>query len=351
MYIHPGFPHNTESLLEVLGDPRDEDEARRAIAGWEALRLEQEIMRRGLCSAMLREPDEWDTSPMGRILNSRPVVEIIQVGDADPRRAAGGARPLTDYKVLDLTRVLAGPTCARTLASYGAQVIRIGARDLPHVRLFVAETGLGKRSAHVDLKTDTGRVKLRELIGEADVFSQGYRTGALERQGFGVAEVVRAKPGIVYVSINCYGHEGPWRSVPGWEQLAQTVTGMAYLHGNSHNDGRPQLQPAAVTDYTTGYLAAYGALVALLRQREQGGSYWVRVSLARTGVWMRSLGLREAVAHRPFDDEEITDLRAIAQTEWGAMHHLRPAVELSNTDVLWQQPPVSLGSHTPAFGG
>lgn len=351
MYIHPGFPHNTESLLEVLGDPRDEDEARRAIAGWEALRLEQEIMRRGLCSAMLREPDEWDTSPMGRILNSRPVVEIIQVGDADPRPAVAGARPLTDYKVLDLTRVLAGPTCARTLASYGAQVIRIGARDLPHVPLFVAETGLGKRSAHVDLKTDTGRVKLRELIGEADVFSQGYRTGALERQGFGVAEVVRAKPGIVYVSINCYGHEGPWRSVPGWEQLAQTVTGMAYLHGNSHNDGRPQLQPAAVTDYTTGYLAAYGALVALLRQREQGGSYWVRVSLARTGVWMRSLGLREAVAHRPFDDEEITDLRAIAQTEWGAMHHLRPAVELSNTDVLWQQPPVSLGSHAPAFGG
>mgnify|MGYP003326844914 FL=1 len=123
------------------------------------------------------------------------------MGDADPRRAAGGARPLTDYKVLDLTRVLAGPTCARTLASYGAQVIRIGARDLPHVPLFVAETGLGKRSAHVDLKTDTGRAKLRELIGEADVFSQGYRTGALERQGFGVAEVVRAKPGIVYLSL------------------------------------------------------------------------------------------------------------------------------------------------------
>ncbi|GIS69739.1 MAG: hypothetical protein CM1200mP9_05600 [Gammaproteobacteria bacterium] len=92
-------------------------------------------------------------------------------------------------------------------------------------RYFLPRRIWEKRSAHIDLKTDTGRGKLRELIGEADVFSQGYRTGALERQGFGVAEVVRAKPGIVYVSINCYGHEGPWRSVPGWEQLAQTVTG------------------------------------------------------------------------------------------------------------------------------
>ena len=349
MYIHPGFAHNTESLLELLGHPRNEDESRRVVASWEAPQLEREIMRRGLCSAMLRDPEEWDTSPMGRILNSRPVVEIIQVGDADPRPVGSGPRPLSDYKVLDLTRVLAGPTCARTLASYGARVIRISAQDLPHVPLFVAETGLGKRSAHIDLKSDSGRSKMRELIGEADVFSQGYRTGALERQGFGVADVVTAKPGIVYVSINCYGHEGPWRSVPGWEQLAQTVTGMAYLHGNYHNEGRPQLQPAAVTDYTTGYLAAYGTLVALLRQREQGGSYWVRVSLARTGVWMRGLGLREAATYRPFDDEEITSYRAVTQTEWGAMHHLRPAVELSNTDVFWKQPPVSLGSHAPAF--
>ncbi|MFP6796009.1 MAG: CoA transferase [Pseudomonadales bacterium] len=349
MYIHPGFAHNTESLLELFGQPRDEDEAKRAIACWEAPELEREIMRRGLCSAMVRGPEEWDASPMGRILNSRPVVEIIQVGDADPRPATSGARPLTDYKVLDLTRVLAGPTCARTLASYGARVIRISAEDLPHVPLFVAETGLGKRSAHIDLKSDSGQAKMRELIGQADVFSQGYRTGALERQGFGVADVVRAKPGIVYVSINCYGHEGPWRNLPGWEQLAQTVTGMAYLHGNYHNDGRPQLQPAAVTDYTTGYLAAYGTLAALLRQREQGGSYWVRVSLARTGVWMRSLGLREAVTYRAFDDDEITSYQAVAQTEWGAMHHLRSAVELSNTDVFWQQPPVSLGSHAPAF--
>jgi crotonobetainyl-CoA:carnitine CoA-transferase CaiB-like acyl-CoA transferase len=261
-------------------------------------------------------------------------------------------RPLDGVRVLDLTRVLAGPTCARTLAMYGADAMRIGARDLPSIPLFVADTGLGKRSAFVDLKTDAGRATLRGLVAECDVFSQGYRSGALERLGFGVADVIAQKRGAVYVSINCYGHEGEWRPRPGWEQLAQTVTGMAYTHGRDVHAraDRPELLPAAVNDYTTGYLAAFGAMVALLKRAQVGGSYWVRVSLARTAMWVRSLGLASALPDvAPLDEVELATLRTRVDTAWGPLEHLAPAVSVDGLSVGWRAPPVPLGTHAPSF--
>ncbi len=187
---------------------------------------------------------------------------------------------------------------------------------------------------------------------DADVFSQGYRSGALERLGFGVADVVRARPGIIYVSINCYGHEGAWRPRPGWEQLAQTVTGIAHAHGvDLHGrDDAPTLQSAAVTDYTTGYLAAYGAMVALRERADHGGSYWVRVSLARTAMWLRSLGRAEQLPDTTaLGADELATMRRRIDTAWGPLEHLAPAVELSGCPVGWRTPPVPLGTHPPAF--
>lgn len=350
MFMHAGFPHNTESLLNLLGNPADRDGVKRALAKWQAPELEREIMQRGLCSAMVREPDEWDASALSSLLVSRPIVDIIQVGDADPLvPEATGSRPLDGYRVLDMTRVLAGPTCARTLASYGAEALRVGAEHLPSVPMFVTDTGHGKRTAYLDLREDSDCRQLDALLAEAHVFSQGYRTGAMERLGFGVPDVASKRPGIVYVSINCYGHEGPLRSTPGWEQLAQTVTGVAHMHGEHVNDGEPMLQPAAVTDYTTGYLAAFGALVALKRQRELGGTYWVRVSLSRTAMWLRSLGLRNGVAPSSIDDDEAETISMTSETLWGTVKHLQPAVAIDGTEVTWKQPAMPLGSSEAAW--
>ena len=350
-FLHPAFPHNTEGLMDLLGVTNATD-LPAAVGRWSAAELEAEVASRGLCSAMAREADEWDAGEPGQVLNSKPVVDIVQVGDSDPIEppipSGDDARPLSGVNVLDLTRILAGPTCARTLASFGARATRIGAEHLPAIPLFIVDTGFGKRSRFLDLRSSAGRTTLRTLLADADVFSQGYRTGAMERLGFGVADVVKMRPGIVYVSINCYGHEGAWRTRPGWEQLAQTVTGMGVEHGRSHNNGEPQLQPAAVTDYATGYLAAYGAMVALARRAEVGGSYWVRVSLARTGVWYRKLGLRPDVTARAVAGAELDSMRAITTTSWGDVNHLRPAVRLSASDVVWRQPPVPLGSSEPA---
>jgi crotonobetainyl-CoA:carnitine CoA-transferase CaiB-like acyl-CoA transferase len=353
VYLHAGFPHNTSGLLALLDVADERAAVTAAVARHNGAELEAAIARAGLCGAMVRDAAEWDASLPGIALAARGVVDIVQVGDSEPMPFPSAVeQPLSGVRVLDLTRVLAGPTCARTLAMYGADALRIGAQYLPSIPLFVADTGLGKRAAFIDLKTEAGRDTLRGLVRDADVFSQGYRSGAMERLGFGVADVVRQRPGIVYVSINCYGHEGAWRARPGWEQLAQTVTGIAHAHGadlHGHNES-PTLQSAAVTDYTTGYLAAFGAMVALRERAERGGSYWVRVSLARTAMWLRSLGRADRLPETSaLGADELATMRGRVDTTWGPLEYLAPPVELSGVRVEWKTPPVPLGTHSPAF--
>jgi crotonobetainyl-CoA:carnitine CoA-transferase CaiB-like acyl-CoA transferase len=253
--------------------------------------------------------------------------------------------PLSGVRVLDMTRVLAGPTCARTLAQYGADVLYLASPKLPASLGFLPDTNHGKLSAWLDLEEDGGRAKLTELLSGADVFSQGYRTGAMERMGVGPTQAAQLRPGIVYTSINCYGHEGPWRGRAGWEQLAQTVSGMAHVHGGAEG---PKLQPGAVTDYTTGFLAAFGSLIALQRRARYGGSYLVRVSLCQTGMWVRSLGIagEDRVENaEKLTGEEIRGYLTASNGGYGPMQHLRPAVRLSATPARWTRPVVKLGTH------
>jgi len=269
----------------------------------------------------------------------------VKIGESAPEPfARGGDAPLSGVRVLDLTRVLAGPTCARTLAQYGADAMVISSPNLPSVPYFVTDTGHGKRAAFVDLANDHGRAVLRELVREGDVFSQGYRQGALERHGFGPVELAMLRPGIVVTAINCYGHEGPWRGRPGWEQLGQTVTGMAVVHGGEKG---PELQPGAVTDYSTGFLAAFGTMVALQRRALYGGSYLVRVSLAQTAMWVRGLGLADEsrlTSGRALSAEEISSWSIRSETGFGGMTHLRPPVTMSATPARWRRGVVPLGT-------
>ncbi len=351
IFLHPSFPESTKRLLRVLDCADEPDAVKATCARWNAIDLENAIAKAGACAGMARTPEEWDTSEQGRILASRPVVEIIKIGESKPEPMKSGDAPLSGMRVLDLTRVLAGPTCARTLAQYGADAMVISSPNLPSVPFFVTDTGHGKLAAFVDLDTEDGREALRKLVHGADVFSQGYRQGTLERRGFGPLELAQLRPGIIVTAINCYGHEGPWRARPGWEQLGQTVTGLAVVHGGA--DG-PKLQPGAVTDYTTGYLAAFGTLVALARRASYGGSYLVRVSLAQTAMWIRGLGLapeeRLGVA-KAITDEEIGSWSIMRETGFGPMTFLRPSVRMSGTQPEWKRPVVPLGTHAPVWPG
>lgn len=353
IHLHGGFPQLHEGTLALLGCADDAASVAQAVAGWEAQALEDALAERGLCGARLRSAQEWRAHPQGAALARAPLVEVLRIGDAPaeplpgPPADAPGARPLSGVRVLDLTRVLAGPTCARTLAEHGAQVLHLRSPALPSIEPFVIDTNVGKRSCFVDLDTPEGVATLRALAREAQVFSQGYRHGALARRGFGAEELARLRPGIVAASIDCYGHEGPWAARPGWEQLAQTATGMALEHAGRE---AAAVVPAAVTDYVTGHLAALGVMRALARRATEGGSWQVRVSLARTAMWIASLPrTREGATPLGVDLAALAAWSIEMETKWGRLARLGPIARMSHTPPHWELPPAPLGSDPPRW--
>jgi crotonobetainyl-CoA:carnitine CoA-transferase CaiB-like acyl-CoA transferase len=347
--LHGSF-NDGPAVLEVLGlsAPSSQEEIASAVAQRSALELEDAFIERRLCGGMVRSRAEWAEHPQGRALAGRAVVTITRIGDAPPEPLPLGDRPLSGTRVIDLTRVLAGPTVAKTLAEHGADVLHVSAPGLERGGPFEIDTGIGKRQTHVDLRDPVGTATMRRLLRDADVFSQGYRRGTIARRGFGPEDAASMRPGIVYVSENCYGPVGPWAERPGWEQLAQAATGMSHREGVAAPDGVPRLAPAAVNDYTTGFFGAYGAMVALGRRVTEGGSWHVEVSLSATSSWYQSLGddLDADAAGRidvePFLDEMDTDCV-------GRLRFLRPAVGMSLTPPRWDLPPSDQGTHEPAW--
>jgi crotonobetainyl-CoA:carnitine CoA-transferase CaiB-like acyl-CoA transferase len=345
IHLHGGFPHLRAGTLDVLGCGFDAGEIAAACRRRNAQELEDALAAAGMCGAMVRTGDEWRAHAQGQALATLPAVEVLRIGDAPPEAMRRGDRPLSGVRALDLTRVLAGPACGRALAEHGADVLLVSSPRLPSITPFVVDTSHGKRSAFLDLDQDAGAATLRELVRGADVFSQGYRSGAMERRGFGPEDVARLRPGIIYVSINCYGHVGPWRNRPGWEQLAQTVTGIASAEGSL---GAPRLIPAAACDYTTGYLAAYGVMVALGRRAIEGGSWHVRASLCQTAMWFERLGATcDPAAASGIGD--AGDLVTQTETPFGRLTHLVSALRMSVTPPLWTLPTVPLGAHAPEW--
>jgi len=348
---HFGLPNLKQRVLKVLDCEPNPQSVARAVAKWEALALEAAIDEARACGGMVRSNAEWLAHPHGQVLAAKPIVEIMKIGDSDPEPLPEGPRPLSGLRVLDLTRILAGPIAARTLAEHGADVLMITAERLPQIPEHVIDTSHGKRSAFLDLAVAEDAGRLKGLIKGADVFSQGYRPGVLARLGFGPEQLAKHRPGIIYTSISCFGADGPFSHRGGWEQVAQTVTGI--LHEGRPD--RPALLPAAACDYTTGYLAAYGVLLALARRAREGGSYHVRVSLCQSGMFIYRQG-KVALCEPNLDlsTAEVAALRIESQPKSGPLRHLGPILRLSETPPHWVRPTPLLGSDAPdwlAAGG
>jgi crotonobetainyl-CoA:carnitine CoA-transferase CaiB-like acyl-CoA transferase len=355
-YLHCNFPNHRAAAMKVLGvDKEDRAEMARAVSKWNAADLEEAIIANKGAGGMVRPGKEWAGHPQAKAVAALPLLEIVKIGEAPPQSLPKGDRPLAGIRVVDLTRVLAGPTCARTLAEHGAEVMKITAAHLPNLGYQEWDTGHGKLSAQLDLREPASLDVLRDLVRQADVFSQGYRPGSLGGRGLSPEELAKLRPGIVYVSLSAFGHTGPWAARRGFDTVVQSVSGITLRQGEVFpgKEAGPQFYPLSAIDYCTGYLMAAGAMMALARRAEEGGSWLVRISLAQVGKWLVDLGevpsgeLKDVPAE--FAPGELTGWSMVSQTPSGPLRHLRPVAQLSETPARWARPSVPLGYHKPVW--
>ena len=345
MQLHMGYAHHRDGILRELGSRDDESEIARAMARRDSFELEDTLAAQGLPGYALRTRDEWSAHPQAAALAAVPVIEIARLGDAPPRPLQAGERPLAGVRVADLTRVIAGPVCGRTLAAHGADVLRIHPPHLTEIPVLAIDGGRGKRCAHVDLRDPGDRHSFDALVEGADVFVQGFRPGGVASLGYGPEAVAERRPGIVYVTLSAWGETGPWAGRHGFDSLVQTATGIVAEGSAARGIDEPAPLPCQALDHSTGYLAAFGAMMGLARRASEGGSWLVRVSLAATGRWLDGLGRIDGLSAPDPDLAAVTDCLERRSTPFGEMTSVRCAEELPSTPPAFRLPPAPLGSH------
>jgi crotonobetainyl-CoA:carnitine CoA-transferase CaiB-like acyl-CoA transferase len=352
---HTNFPHHRDAVCNVLGCEPERDKVQAALMQWKGEDFETAAYAAGGVVALMRSYDEWSALPQARALAELPLVSIEKIGEAPPKPwpqgLSNGDRPLSGLRVLDLSRVIAGPVAGRTLAAHGADVLLVSGPELPAIPWLTIDTGRGKLTTLVELKSEAGRAQLRELLKGADIFSQGYRPRALAALGFAPEDAANINPGIVYVTLSAYGHAGPWAERRGFDSLVQTTTGFNHAEGQAAGIDGPKELPAQMLDHATGYLMAFGAMMAKARQAREGGSWHVRVSLAQTGRWLWNLGRLDGGLDTPDLTGEAVHAAFIESmpSGFGTLKAVRHSALLSTTPARWSRPAMPLGSHPPQW--
>jgi crotonobetainyl-CoA:carnitine CoA-transferase CaiB-like acyl-CoA transferase len=350
--LHTNFPHHRAAVCKVLDCKPERDDVQAALMQWEAEAFETAAYAAGGVVAMMRSHDEWSALPHAKALAALPAIGIEKIGEAAPKPWPAGERPLAGLRVLDLSRVIAGPVAGRTLAAHGADVLLISGPDLPAIPWLTIDTGRGKLSAFAELRSEQGRRVLRDLLAQADIFSQGYRPRALASLGFSPEDAARINPGIVYVSLSAYGHAGPWAERRGFDSLVQTSTGFNHAEGQAAGIEGPKELPAQMLDHATGYLMAFGAMMAKARQAREGGSWHVRVSLAQTGRWLWNLGrLADGLKAEDLKGDAVSPFIEEVSSGFGPLRAVSHSAVLSKTPASWARPAMPLGSHPPQWPG
>ena len=346
--LHTNFPHHRAAVCKVLGCKAERDDVQAALMKWQAEAFESAAYAEGGVVAMMRTYDEWSATPHAKALAQLPLITIEKVGEAAPKPWPQGDRPLAGIRVLDLSRVIAGPVAGRTLAAHGADVMLISGPDLPAIPWLTIDNGRGKLSSFLELKSEAGRATMSEMLREADILSQGYRPRALAALGFAPDDAARINPGIVHVTLSAYGHAGPWAARRGFDSLVQTATGFNHAEGVAAGVDGPKELPAQMLDHATGYFMAFGAMMAKLRQAREGGSWHVRVSLAQTGYWLWNLGrLTDGLQTPDIPGVEAEPFMHDLESGFGALHAVKPSAILAKTPAFWARPSMPLGSHQP----
>jgi hypothetical protein len=342
IFLIGAFPHFRDNLLDLLKCWNSFDSIANAVRGWNSLELEDAASERKCPAAVVRTKDEWRAHPQGQWLAGVPAIEVRKLGNGPPKPFGPGARPLSGIRVLDMTHIIAGPVVGRTLSEQGAEVLHLQSSSSPDLPASNLDVNIGKRSAFFDFGNRRDEDVLPKLLADADIFVDSYRAGSLARRGLSAERLAEQYPGIIHVYVNCYGAEGPWASRGGFDQLGQCVTGVAATEGGLD---APKLVPTyLLNDYLAGYLGALGALAALIRRSKEGGSYSVRVSLARSSMWLQDLGLLAADRGLPSMDSLGKPPIMITETPFGRLEHLSPVTGFSQTKAYWELPVTPLGA-------
>lgn len=345
--LHTNAPHHRAAAERVLGACADRSAMAAKVAQWTSTELEQAVVDAKGCAAEMRSWAQWQQHPQGMAVNAEPLVHLIcdQAEHAKPWQGSV-AQPLAGIKVLDLTRVLAGPTASRFLAGLGAEVLRIDPPTWNEPGV-VPEMTLGKRCARLDLQVAADRAVFESLLKDADILLHGYRADALEHLGFGVERRRQLAPGLIDVCLNAYGWSGPWQNRRGFDSLVQMSSGIAEAGQRWQQADKPTPLPVQALDHATGYLMAASALKLLTERLRNGRGGSARLSLARTAKLLIESGSGTTETLRAENEQDQQVL--VEQTPWGPAHRLQVPVKISGTPIQWASPATALGSHPPKW--
>ena len=352
--IHDNFPNHREGALHLLGCPNTatRSDVAEAVLQWSAVELETKAFQDKLVISALRSFEQWDDLPQAQAISDFPIT-IRKICPGPPglpsHLKSGNDRCLRDLKVLELSRVIAAPVAGKTLAAHGAEVLWITSPRLPDLPALDRDLARGKRTAQLDLTSETDQSRLRELAKDADVFIQGYRPGGLAEKGFSPRDLASIHPGIIYGSLSAYGPEGPWSNNRGFDSLVQTCSGMNVSEAEHLGEGevaRPT--PCQALDHAAGYFLATGISAALYKRVTEGGSYAVDVSLAGTMKYLRSLGQYEGKTGfdcwDPSKPEEVEEYLETRETEFGKLRAVKHSAAVEGAMPGWDVMPKPLGS-------
>lgn len=362
VYLHANFPGLRRGLLALLGlDPDDEAGAAaalpEALSRWSAADLEEAAAGAGVCAVQLRRPEQWAAHPHAAWLAAQPLIRLSNAGEAAPRPLPplgpeGALAPAAGLRVLDLTRVIAGPMAGRALAELGADVLRLSAPHLHYAPGLVVDTGHGKRSASVDLDTRSGRAQFEALVREADIVLNAYRPGALAAKGYGREALAALRPGLALVEISAFGADGPWGGRRGFDTYVQAATGLA-LEGADGAETAPRRLACQPLDYLTGCLGAVAALSLRRRQAQSGGAPVAELALARTASWIAETAARQGPEPSPASekpgDGEAEPFCAEVPSAHGRVRSLAPPLQLGGAPLTWRAPPPVHGADAPEW--
>ncbi|KQP13628.1 CoA transferase [Pseudorhodoferax sp. Leaf267] len=342
--LHTNAPHHRAAALRVLQAPAEREQVAHAVSAWTADALEAAVLAAGGCAGSMRSLQAWAAHPQGLALQAEPLLHRSATPAVPaPTWTVPPDRPLAGVRVLDLTRVMAGPVATRLLAGWGADVLRVDAPDWNEPAL-VPELTLGKRCMRLDLRSNDGRARLVDLLRGADVLVHGLRPGALEGLGLGPEARHTLCPGLVDVSLSAYGFTGPWRGRRGFDSIVQMSCGIADAGMRQAGRDRPVPLPVQALDQATGYLLAAAVLRGLQQRLATGAGSLAQASLARTALLLTDAGL--AGPGPTFAPEQEDDLAAATErTAWGPARRLRPPLQVEGMPLHWAWPARDLG-HT-----